>query len=496
MSISYPDQPVSTRSHRPLTPLRPLRQLQWTSAALLALLAGTSGCFDRPVTDPPLGNSGEIPVALPIAVNRNLDILFVIDDSESMKNEQDALAEKFQLLMQQIVSAEYGTPNVHIGVVSTNMGGLNVLGNEIDGCEGDGAGGRLQNAPRPQDGETEATCAGPTGRYIVDEAGEGSDRVTNYPGTLEAAFACIARLGTNGCGLEQQLEAMRRALDGSVPENQGFLRPDARLAVVFVTDEDDCSVKAGGEAFLDLGRADIGGRSDHRCFTHGVVCDGSAPLGEGSFEDCVPAADSEYLEDVNEYVDFLRGLKKYPDRDILVAGIVGENAEPIVVGPNPDVEGDFKVKQSCFSGPDDLEGAFPPVRLRAFFEAFAFQRQESICSDLGDALTNIGEFIGPPPEGACVPSSLVDRDPASAGLQADCKVSEVRDPDTADERETLISLCDDTANPAASSVLPCYTLTERPDECSVEAPFWVDVFYPADAVVPEGTELLVRCLSR
>jgi hypothetical protein len=481
----------------PLRP-RPRQRARWTTAALAMALAGMTGCFDRPVADVPSDLSVVPPVEVPVAVNRNLDLLFVIDDSESMKNEQDALAEKFRLLIQQIESAEYGTPNLHIGVVSTNMGGLVYLGDPIGGCEGDGAGGQLQNTPRPQDGETVASCAGPTDRYIVDEAGEDGQRVVNYEGTLDQTFACVARLGTNGCGLEQPLEAMRRALDGSVPGNQGFLRPDARLAVVFVTDEDDCSARGDAPEFLDLARADIGGRSDHRCFTHGVVCDGSAPEGEGAFEGCVPAEGSPYLVDVSEYVKFLLGLKKNP-RDILVAGIVGENTEPIVVGAHPDVDNDFQVKQSCFSGPDDLEGAFPPVRLRAFFDAFDVERrrQESICTDLTDALTNIGDFIGPPPEGACLPSSLVDRDESTPGLQADCVVAEVRNPDTADESELLLRLCDNAADPASSSRLPCYTLEERPDECTkVGAPYKVDIFYAADAVVPEGTELLVRCLSR
>ncbi len=291
---------------------------------------------------------------------------------------------------------------------------------------------------------------------------------------------------------------MRRALDGSVPGNQGFLRPDARLAIVFVTDEDDCSARSDAPEFFDLARADIGGRSDHRCFTHGVVCDGSAPEGEGAFESCVPAEGSPYLDDVSGYVDFLLSLKKYP-RDILVAGIVGENAEPIVVGAHPDVAGDFQVKQSCFAGPDDQEGAFPPVRLRAFFEAFEADRrkQESICTDLTDALTNIGDYIGPPPEGACLTAALVDRDQDTAGLQADCVVAEVSNPGTASESEELLRLCDNAADPAASSRLPCYTLEERPEECTIAgAPYKVDVFYASDAVVPDGTELLVRCLAR
>ena len=39
---------------------------------------------------------------------------------------------------------------------------------------------------------------------------------------------------------------MKRALDGSNPENEGFLRDDAFLAVIFVADEDDCSAFSRG----------------------------------------------------------------------------------------------------------------------------------------------------------------------------------------------------------------------------------------------------------
>ena len=44
-----------------------------------------------------------------------------------------------------------------------------------------------------------------------------------------------------GCGIEGTLEVLRRALDGRHPENAGFLRDDALLLVVFVTNEDDNS---------------------------------------------------------------------------------------------------------------------------------------------------------------------------------------------------------------------------------------------------------------
>jgi hypothetical protein len=62
-------------------------------------------------------------------------------------------------------------------------------------------------------------------------------------------FTCIAALGESGCGFEHQFASVLRALgaDGQAmpAENQGFLRDDALLAIVMVTNEDDCSATPG-----------------------------------------------------------------------------------------------------------------------------------------------------------------------------------------------------------------------------------------------------------
>jgi hypothetical protein len=89
------------------------------------------------------------------------------------------------------------------------------------------------------------------------------------PSDLASAVACIGALGTSGCGFEQQLEVALKAVtpsaaalwtrEGYVPPrfisergelsgvtgqgdraNAGFLRAGSVLAVVLVTDEEDC----------------------------------------------------------------------------------------------------------------------------------------------------------------------------------------------------------------------------------------------------------------
>ena len=62
----------------------------------------------------------------------------------------------------------------------------------------------------------------------------------NYDGDIADVFGCLARLGTEGCGLEEQLASVRAALTRG--RSEGFLRDDAYLAVILISDEDDCSV--------------------------------------------------------------------------------------------------------------------------------------------------------------------------------------------------------------------------------------------------------------
>ena len=87
------------------------------------------------------------------------------------------------------------------------------------------------------------TATEPAGRRDVHLRTSAASR--NYTGNLADVFTCIAALGETGCGFEHQFAAILRALgaDGSAPpaENQGFLRPDAYLAIVMLTNEDDCS---------------------------------------------------------------------------------------------------------------------------------------------------------------------------------------------------------------------------------------------------------------
>lgn len=150
----------------------------------------------------------------PIGCER-VDILFVIDGSKSMTQEQAALQglEGNPPVIREFTDAlvaELGiVDDYHVGVVSTEPGVTHMHTH--------------RDYPEvPESPETD--CALPSGkRWIVGP----SD-------TLEQDFACIA--ATKSGTQETPLDNAALALTD--PENAGFLRDDSLVIVVIVTDED------------------------------------------------------------------------------------------------------------------------------------------------------------------------------------------------------------------------------------------------------------------
>lgn len=443
-------------------------------AACFLLLAAFA-CIDRTVTSVTPVPSKEEQTVFPVVKNENLDILFVIDNSRSMLAEQDSLAVNFVRIAETLENIEGGPPNVHIGVVSTDLG----AGGHVCGAGDDG---RLQSTPRVPG------CDAPTDRYISNIGG-----VTNYAGSLSDAFSCIARLGRDGCGFEQPLEAMRRALDGSNPENAGFLRDGAILAVIFITDEDDCSVFDPG-MFARVGEPgqDLGAQKSFRCFENGVMCDGDVdPRQLGVRSECQPRNDSDFMPEVAEYVTFLKGLKEF-ETDIFVAGIVGASS-PIEV--TTDEQGDLCLQYSCgdvtvCAGAEEETAAVPPVRLKAFLDAFQNTRTTSICSeDLSGAVQQVADAI----EGLfndCLKNPIRDMDENAPGLQPECSVVEVRRPTTPQQVERVLEACDDGATRR-----PCYRLVEDRDQCPAPQHLLVDIVYDDSDTVPPDTLIRANCVG-
>ncbi len=312
--------------------------------------------------------------AAPLAPTTQLDVLFVIDNSGSSEEVKENVIAAFPTFTARLESRFAGAlPDVHVGVTSGSVG---VGGHAISGCEGDGDDGILQNAPR------NAGCEPPAGLWIED-APDGGGRARNYTGTLDATFACIANLGIDGCGYQQHLTAIERALDGRHAEHAGFVRPGAILAVVIVTDDDDCS--AADTALYDPDpTAGVGPLSSFRCAKYGWLCNGAElPDAEATYTDCAPRTDS-FLVDPADTVSFLQGLKQDP-RMVVMAGVFADRS-PVSVTVN--AMGEAHHQNICPLSPHSTN-----IRDRAAVDAIGGVWVDSCDADLGPGMARIADHI-------------------------------------------------------------------------------------------------------
>ncbi|MGB1014590.1 MAG: hypothetical protein ACPG4T_10690 [Nannocystaceae bacterium] len=296
-----------------------------------------------------------------------LDLLFVIDGSGTMAEEQQNLADNFGVMFEGLQSIEIGDGEVvpldlNVMVTSADMG--HPLCDPFEPPGYDPAKGSPVSSPcterlddfvglmQPPLDVTEVcmdACPvplAPTDPFIhFDEDG------TNVPGDdVASAFGCIAPQGIVGCGMEAQLESMLSALDPSAQWNgqAGFLRDDAALGIVLITDEPDCSVSAPeGYTYFDPGESanpdvtqfwalnpDTMEKqvTSAVCWNAGTNCVDEDL--DGTYESCTEV-DNPVLFDSTRYSDYFAGLRQQdPDRIIMMLAIVGVpevtqyNAEP------------------------------------------------------------------------------------------------------------------------------------------------------------------------
>jgi hypothetical protein len=394
----------------------------------------------------------------------------VIDNSLSMDQEQASLRANFGKFMDVLATIEGGIPNLHIGVTTTNLGE-----SATDGVATTAFGASCAN--RGDDGAMRQASL-INGRYIVDEEVAGGGRNRNYSGTLADAFSAIADVGTAGCGIEQHLGAAKRALTNVA--NSGFLRDDAKLAVIFIQDEDDCSLE---HKALFEGTTD-GTVVNFRCTQEGIECDGNPDLSvPGARTNCMPKQDSAYLADVDGYVDFLKGLKVLPDENVIVAGIVGDPDNVEIV---KDGQQRSQLKPSCTYGD---QFAFPGVRQAHFLEQFPLSIRESICEpDLSSALVQIGALLKRSFGDPCFENTVADLSP-DEGLQADCTISDYRRyPDGESKELATIPNC-------SFGQIPCWRIEIDEQECHYTPSKQKLIVDRGGVIPPADTFLKVSCVT-
>jgi hypothetical protein len=439
-------------SARPTTRLFPAPPPAAVCLALAALVAAT-GCFDRDLTGVDPGTTTGVTVNIEQLGVVRVDLVVLVDNSGSMEQEQDALIARFPELISELIDPaidpETGRPvhppveDLNLGVISSDMG---VAGRtDVGTCQANplvGDDGCFRTIPSTVAPGCGATYPGFLSRSPENAAGYDADE-------LARDFTCLATLGTQGCGFEQQFKALRQALTVNLAPggcNHGFLRPDSLLGLIVVSDEDDCSVDPDHPEMFDPrapGLRDI----NIRCAYH-----------------------PELVERVADYVTAFRALRPDPGR--LVLGlIVGVPLDtPACVGSGHDLDGCLglpamqavenparrnELVPSCDTRATTGMGlAFPPRRFVELAQAFGSSAYvDSICkNDWTEAIRGITRSLVEHLPSTCFPREL-SFDPLACA--ADCQVVETLDDDGPCEPDPSCSACPPATADDLYGLLPC-----------------------------------------
>lgn len=417
-------------------------------------------------TDPGSGSVCETVggLVLDTAVVEKLDLLLMVDNTEPLREEQLALQRQLPRLLRVLAGGDAdddGTrdfpplDDIHIGVVTTDMGLGGVPG--IPGCEGVGDDGVMNAAPRPTYPETRS-CEESYPRFASYLEG------VDDPQQVAIDVQCTTEVGTMGCGFEQPLESVLKALwpasdidprtgqplepnriefladaDGSAPfghgdgVNAGFLRSDradgpSLLVVLLVTDEDDCSSRDTRHFTPDAFLPEDDPLRDQdlplRCFYNPQNLypltryrDGLRWLKPGSEERVIFAPIVAVPTDLVDAAA-LRGVDfaNETEREAFYGRILDDERMQEVPDPNRTEEQGGHVKASCST---DTGRGYPPRRIvelaRSFGDAAAVG---STCqSEFAEPIDNLLRVIASKSGTRCLPEAIPRRDDGTIACQ-------------------------------------------------------------------------------
>lgn len=201
--------------------LKPFARIAFKATAIALLSAG---CSKVSFNDGPLKTTDGTSQGAPppsggviknsyFFVKRTADILFVIDTSGSMEEEQALLRSGFPSFTSTINAASGGTLDWHIAITTTDVAAA---------------------GPGKQ-GDLVAFSGVPAGTYYLDSALNVSQ--------ANSAFQSTVMLGIAGSGDERGIAAARMMAEKEFTPatTRGFLRADAPLSVIVLSDEDENS---------------------------------------------------------------------------------------------------------------------------------------------------------------------------------------------------------------------------------------------------------------
>lgn len=386
----------------------------------LCLALGLLACNPDPTAAPMPDGGTPAGTTLDYLNSNRLDLLFLIDNSGNGQILfQKALFESIPMLFRKLDQMDV---SYHIGIATSDVGTwvapgvpFGIRAGTCNTFEGDD--GVLQRVPCTVRNNTStdardlctSLCTDPS---FVPQAGQGfiakEGGVTNVPKAMvkdpktgemvdigpQRTFQCIAQVGDVGCGLEAHLEGAQRALDGHRAENQGFLRPDSVLAVLFVADEDDCSASPAGRKEYDPVSSDcpvpdkeapfLCFNADYRCVARNIICD--QPLNAPGAKTNCRARDKSFLEPISTYARFFQGL--HPASKLLIDGIWTPSLDKggkvmsvysSILKRSDDLHWGDQTDAACFNADNPVIFAQPQIRLSTFAAQFPDKLESNVC---------------------------------------------------------------------------------------------------------------------
>lgn len=380
-----------------------------------------------------------------------VDLLLMVDNSGAMSGEQALFGMELPSLIRAIVTGDLDgdgiaearpATSLHVGVVTSDMGAgpspLPGPDGVVPSCDpGLGDDGILRSVSTTRFG-----CSPRHPPVFEFEAGDNPD-------LFAADVACVALTGSGGCGFEQQLESMLKAIapasatasylpDGYANEdaidaidlrppifagdtrghgdglNAGFVRRDSVLAIVLLTDEEDCSVSDYSIFYRDPRFMTVG--LNLRCFTY-----------------------PDRLYPTDRYVENLIHLRDDPERLVfaVIAGVptdlVGDDEwtytniladSRMIETPDPAPTPPTRLLSSCSTA--DGGEAFAPRRMvevaRGLAERGARTTVRSVCAaTFVPAIHRIAELITGAYRSGCAARAI----PVGEDGTVDCELVEV-----------------------------------------------------------------------
>lgn len=463
---------------------------------LTASSTGPTTSSTGPTSTTDASTTGGPPADKPFIVleSREVDILFVLDNSSSMATVQSALVQAADALLAPLTDPQTGL-DIHIGFTTTDSGnprcpaatyspenGRLVLASCVDRV----AQGEFVFNMEDFSSACTDLCAltdqelaiKPTATQYSDQAVprawiELAPGRTNLPDgvTPTQAFQCFAPQGVAGCGFESHLESLYRALaaseDAGSATNYGFLREGAALAVMLVSDETDCSYSELGKDIFTTNKVFWNDPNDPAptsalCWRAGVACEGAGPTytnchaSNHGLDGSADVPDDEaVLQPLSRYLTFLEeleNLKKTVDvnRELLLALVTGvppgyeDGLAELVYedSPDPSFNDNFGIGPGC-AVPMPPPWAVPPVREREVAEALQVGDERlisSICApDQSPALGRLAQRILEQTRPSCIPLCIADTDPSTPILEPLCEAVEF---DAKTQSETPVVPCD------------------------------------------------------